>query len=373
MIVIILAFVMSFLMCRIVLFTANVNGDLLMDHQLNDIQKMHDKPVPRIGGAAIFTSLVFISVYGATIAASWSQFYSGLLISVFLVFLGGFTEDVSKRVTPLARLIFIISAVIFAVFAVHSMSLIRNLDHETLNRFLTFDIIAFVITCFAVVGISNAYNMVDGYNGLSSMAAIINVVGLYYLSYILNDVNSQLCCQILVAAILGFFVFNYPRGKIFLGDGGSYVIGFMISLISINLIESHRGQVSPFSVLLLVAYPFTEAVFTIVRRKFIHKTSAMAPDNLHLHQLVFSRCLHEKLSLLQRNSRVMPLMLIMMLPQLFFVIFYYKSTKNILLGLLAYVAYYTYVYVKLIKFKTPLVLSILAKPLISRRLLKESD
>lgn len=368
MIVTVLAFIMSFLMCRIVLFTANVNNSILMDDQLEDIQKMHDKPVPRIGGAAIFTSLVFISVYGATIAAKWSQFYSGLLISVFFVFLGGFTEDVSKRVTPLVRLIFIISAVIFAVFVVHSMSLIRNLNHQTLNQLLTFDAISFIITCFAVVGISNAYNMVDGYNGLSSMAAILNVAGLYYLSYMLNDTNSQFCCQILIAAILGFFVFNYPRGKIFLGDGGSYIIGFLISLISINIVESHRGAISPFAVLLLVAYPFTEAVFSIVRRKFIHKTSAMAPDNMHLHQLVFSRCLHEKLSLLQRNARVMPIMMIMMLPQLFCVMYYYDNNTIMLIGLLIYFIYYIYIYTMLIKFKTPIILSLLAKPLVGLKI-----
>lgn len=366
MIVVVLAFVMSFLMCRIVLFTADANT-ILMDNQLDDIQKMHDKPVPRIGGAAIFTSLVFVSVYGATAAAKWSQFYSGLIISVFFVFIGGFTEDVSKRVTPLARLIFIISAVIFAVFVVHSMSLIRDLNHQTLNHLLTYDAVAFIITCFAVVGISNAYNMVDGYNGLSSMAAMLNVIGLFYLSYMLHDENSQLCCQVLLAAILGFFVFNYPRGKIFLGDGGSYVIGFLISLLSINLVESHRGDISPFSVLLLVAYPFTEAIFSIIRRKLIHKTSAMAPDNLHLHQLVFSRCLHKKLSLLQRNARVMPLLITMMIPQLFCVIFYYNNNNVMLLGLLIYFLYYIYVYVMLIKFKTPILLSLIAKPLIGKK------
>lgn len=346
-----MSFLVSLLISQVVIFSASSGESGIMDHDLDAIQKMHDKPVPRIGGAAIFVSLVFIVVYGASIQASWSQFYAGMIASVFFVFIGGFAEDISKKVSPSIRIVFIVAAVVFSVFVVHSMDLIRNLESETINLAISYDVVAFIITCFAVVGISNAYNMIDGYNGLSSASAMINVLGIAYLSYALGDSNILFCSLVLVSTIFGFFVCNYPYGKIFLGDGGSYLIGFLISLLSINLIEAHSGDISPFAVLLLVVYPFTEAIFTILRRKLVHKTKATQPDDLHLHQLVFSKCTDGSISLMKRNARVMPIILIMVIPQTLAVIFFYKSTPIMLLGILLYVLYYVCVYLTLMFFK----------------------
>lgn len=344
-----MSFFISLLVSMAIIFSANMGGSGIMDYDLNAIQKMHDIPVPRIGGVAIFISLVFISVYGSSIGAEWSQFFARVIISAFFVFLGGFIEDVSKKVTPFIRIMFIIFAVIFGVFFSHSMDLVRNLDHDLINTVLEYDLIAFSITCFAVVGISNAYNMIDGYNGLSATAAIINITSIAILSYYLNDSYLLFSSIVIIGAILGFLLLNYPRGKIFLGDGGSYLIGFLISMMSISLVEDHRGAISPFAVLLLVIYPFTEAVFTIFRRKFVHKTKATEPDDLHLHQLVFNKFTNKNKSLVRRNATVMPLMLIMIIPQMLMVLAFYQSTMIMLSGVLAYFILYTCVYTLLIK------------------------
>lgn len=364
--IVMLTLVISILMTKVVVHIANSSSQVVLDSQLDGVQRMHDTPVPRIGGLAIFTSMVFIALYGANTMASWSQFYSGMIASLFFVFIGGFTEDLAKNITPMIRVVFLISAVIFATFVVHTMFLVRNVDHETINQILKYDIFAFAVTCFAVVGISNAYNMIDGYNGLASTTAMINSLCLMYLSYRIGDMNSVMYSGILFAAILGFWVFNYPLGKVFLGDGGSYVIGFMISLISIDLVGSNVGKISPFAVLLLVIYPFTEAVFTIIRRKFIHKTKATQPDILHLHQLVFSRCFHNQIPLLKRNARVMPILLLMTLPPSICTLFIFNSTSMVLLVMFIYVIYYVYIYVQLIRFRTPLVFGWVAKLLTNR-------
>lgn len=357
-----LTFLLSFIVTKIVVSVAvrREESGFGLDNNSGAVQRMHSKPVPRIGGLAIFISMVFTALYGSAVHATWGSMYAALIMSVFFVFIGGLAEDLSGRVTPVVRMLFMMSAVVFTIYALSSMNMIRNLEHETLNQFLSYEIIAFIITCFAVVGISNAYNMIDGYNGLSSFTAMINLLGLSYLGYHLGDFNIVFCAAMLVAAIAGFFVFNYPFGKIFLGDGGSYTIGFLVSLISLNLVGRHIGAISPFTVLLLVAYPFTETIFTIFRRKFIHKTRAMQPDCLHLHQLIFSRCFHEKMSLLHKNARVMPIAAIMMIPQTVCAILWYDNTMMILLSLLAYWVFYVYVYVMLIKFKTPLLFKCVA-------------
>lgn len=361
---VILTFFVSFVVAAIIVYTANDRNStgvkLGLDNNAGAVQRMHSAPVPRIGGVAIFASMIFCALYGASITASWNTLYSRLIMSVFFVFIGGLAEDLTGRVTPVMRLIFMISAVVFTVYFLSSMPVIKNIEADAFNKILQYDVVAFFITCFAVVGISNAYNIIDGYNGLSSLTAIINAFGLFYIGYILGDQNAVFCSLILIAAILGFLVFNYPFGKIFLGDGGSYTIGFLIAFISINLVGSHQGSISPFTVLLLVAYPFTEALFTIFRRKFIHKTRAMQPDSLHLHQLIFSRCLHENAPLLKRNARVMPLASVMMIPQTICAILWYNNSYMILLSLLAYWVFYVYNYVMLIKFKTPLIFRVLA-------------
>lgn len=343
----------SLLMCKVIIYTDKIHSQLSLDSQIEAIQKMHVHPVPRIGGVAIFVSLVFAALYSANLGLPWSGFYAGLITSLFFVFLGGLTEDLSKAVSPFVRMGFMLFAILYAVYISGTMPLIRHLGEHHINLILSFDIAAVLITCFAVIGISNAYNIIDGYNGLSSAASLLNVLGLAYLSYLLGDTVLFFISLSLIAAILGFFVFNYPHGKLFLGDGGSYSLGFVISLISLNLVEHHHHHISPFAVLLLVVYPFTETVFTIIRRKFVHKTRAMQPDNLHLHQLVFDRCLPTHLPLLWRNCRVMPIMLLFMLPQTFLVMLFYKSTSIMLLGIAVYVCFYVYFYLRLARFKTP--------------------
>lgn len=353
MFVVVFSFLISLLMVKVIIYTNDVHSKVTLDSDTSAIQKMHEHSVPRIGGLAIFVSITITTLYGDSVNAIWSSFYSGLIVASFFVFIGGITEDLSKSVSPAVRMLFMITAVVFAVFISHSMPMIKHFANENIDYVLGVDALAFMITCFAVVGISNSFNIIDGYNGLSATATIVNTLALAYLSWKLNDHNLMIISLSITMAVFGFLVFNYPYGKIFLGDGGSYTIGFIISLISINLIEGHIGQISPFAVLLLVVYPFTETVFTIFRRKIIHKTKATQPDNLHLHQLIFDRCLPHNLPLLYRNSRIMPLMLMFILPQSIFCIVFYNNTRAILFGIVAYVCYYVYLYWRLATFRTP--------------------
>lgn len=361
-----LTFIVSLLMIKVIIYTSHIHARVTLDSDLAGIQKMHEHAVPRIGGLAIFVSMTFTALYGANIGAAWAPFYAGLITSLFFVFIGGLTEDLSKAVSPAVRMAFMAAAVVFAVFISHTMPMIRHLAHVNLDLVLSIDVLAFIITCFAVVGVANSYNIVDGYNGLSSTAAIINALGLAYLSWVLNDTTLVVVSLSFTTATLGFWVYNYPRGKIFLGDGGAYSIGFMISFISINLVERHVGEISPYTVLLLAAYPITETVFTIVRRKFIQKTKATQPDSLHMHQLVFDRCLPRNSPILYRNSRVMPLMLTIIIPPTIVALIWYKSTLIMLLGLLAYISYYSYFYIRLVRFKTPKILVWKAKLLTNK-------
>jgi UDP-N-acetylmuramyl pentapeptide phosphotransferase/UDP-N-acetylglucosamine-1-phosphate transferase len=153
---------------------------------------------------------------------------------------------------------------------------------------LAYPALAIGITCFAVAGVANAFNIIDGYNGLSSMVAIIILGGLAYVAFQVGDIQIMIAALAMIGALLGFLVWNYPHGLIFLGDGGAYLVGFWIAELSVLLTARHP-EVSKWFPLLLCIYPIFETLFTIYRRVILKRVHPGMPDALHLHQLIYRR------------------------------------------------------------------------------------
>jgi UDP-N-acetylmuramyl pentapeptide phosphotransferase/UDP-N-acetylglucosamine-1-phosphate transferase len=156
------------------------------------------------------------------------------------------------------------------------------------NLMIAYPFLAITITCFAVGGVANAFNIIDGYNGLSSMVAIIILGGLAYVAFQVGDTQIMIAALAMIGALLGFMVWNYPRGLIFLGDGGAYLVGFWIAELSVLLTARHP-EVSKWFPLLLCIYPIFETLFTIYRRVILKRVHPGMPDASHLHQLIYRR------------------------------------------------------------------------------------
>jgi len=156
-------------------------------------------------------------------------------------------------------------------------------------------LIAVPFTIFAIVGVINAFNIIDGLNGLSSGIALISLASFYYLAGKYDLIELKLIILILLFSILGFFVLNFPFGKIFLGDSGSYFLGFSLAVISILLINLSNGKVSPWFPSVVLFIPIWETLFSIYRRKREGK-NPFIPDNFHIHQLVYSLVKNNPLS-----------------------------------------------------------------------------
>jgi UDP-N-acetylmuramyl pentapeptide phosphotransferase/UDP-N-acetylglucosamine-1-phosphate transferase len=115
----------------------------------------------------------------------------------------------------------------------------------------------------------------------------------------------------MIGALLGFLVWNYPKGKIFLGDGGAYLLGFWLAEISVLLVVRHP-EVSPWFPMLLLVYPIFETLFSMYRRKVIQGQSPGHPDRQHLHQVIYMRLKRSRTdtsdpaSLTRLNSMVAP-------------------------------------------------------------------
>lgn len=279
---------------------------LLSDHLHAGPQRFHTSPTPRLGGIGIFMAL-FAAVGLAFLKGdAFKRELLLLSLASLPAFLGGLLEDFLGKLSPKLRL-FLIWCSGTAVFFLLGAKITR-LDLP-LDRVFNVLFISYFFTVFALTGLSNAINIIDGFNGLASMVSIIIFLALGYVSYKVGDYFITTVCLTMVGAQTGFFILNYPNGLIFLGDGGAYLTGFVIGTISILLVKRHP-EVSAWFPFLVCIYPIFETLFSIYRKKFLRKISPFLPDGLHLHMLIYKRLtkwlLGPSASKLKRNAATSP-------------------------------------------------------------------
>jgi UDP-N-acetylmuramyl pentapeptide phosphotransferase/UDP-N-acetylglucosamine-1-phosphate transferase len=257
------------------------------DSNLSGVQKFHTSAVPRVGGVAIFFAIL-LALCARYFENAEVGLFGFLLVACSVpAFLSGLIEDLTKKVGVKVRLLAtMVSAVLAGYFLNGWLGGVQILGID--NLMMAYPFVAVAITCFAVGGVANAFNIIDGYNGLSSMVAVIILSGIVYVAFKVNDYPIMIAALAMIGALLGFLVFNYPRGAIFLGDGGAYLVGFWIAELSVLLTARHP-EVSKWFPLLLCLYPIFETVFTIYRRLVLQKAHPGMPDALHLHQLIYMR------------------------------------------------------------------------------------
>ncbi|QJC55766.1 putative undecaprenyl-phosphate N-acetylglucosaminyl 1-phosphate transferase [Polaromonas vacuolata] len=271
----------ALLVALLLVATQRWHGKHTMDAD-QGVQKFHTEPTSRVGGIAIVAGVVA----GYLMADSERKLLLGPLIFAGIPsFAFGLLEDITKRVSVKTRLLATMSSGILG-WAITGYS-ITDVDVWGLNWFLSFTLISVAFTAFAVSGIANAINIIDGFNGLSSGTVLIILLAFGILATSLDDTHLAKVCLILAGAVSGFLMVNWPFGKIFLGDGGAYFIGFALAWIAVLLLHRHP-QVSAWAPMLMCGFPVLEVFFSIVRRRR-RRLSPGDPDCLHLHSLVKRR------------------------------------------------------------------------------------
>lgn len=245
------AFLVSLIVTLLLIRYQHFHGHITGDNDLNGIQKFHAKPVPRIGGLGIFIALIICEVANLFLEAEVAKF--GLLVVVASVpaFFAGFIEDLTKRVSVNIRFLATIFSALIGGTVLSAW--ITRLNIPAIDYLLVFGIASIMLTCFAVAGVVNAFNIIDGYNGLSGMVAVIILGGISYVANQVGDRAISITALAAAGSISGFLVWNYPRGLIFLGDGGAYLIGFIVAELSILLVgrKSRSLTLVPFFALFL--------------------------------------------------------------------------------------------------------------------------
>lgn len=236
----------------------------------------HSRPASRLGGVAVCLSILCVIIIQNH---SW---HIGIAISAVPIFCVGLLEDFDRPLPPKFRLaVGALSATMFIGFEGH---LITYVGFEWGNIALSFTPIAILFTIFCVVALINAFNFIDGINGLASGKTMIVSFALMWLAATYKEPNLTLLGTAIFFASLGLFMLNYPQGRIFLGDAGAYTLGFLLA-VSLITLQSKHAEISAWSILLIIFWPIADMGHSIFRRRLSGRRSDR-PDKLHFHHVI---------------------------------------------------------------------------------------
>ena len=321
------------------------------------VQKFHSHWVPRLGGIPIFVAF-FTGVIGLALTFHEQVGLSTALIVCLLPAFGiGLVEDFTRRAGVFTRLVFTMISAALGWWLLDAG--LMRLDIPVIDSLLSNSSwAALVLTLVAVAGVAHAVNIIDGYNGLSGFYAFVVAGALAIVAGQVEDYFLMKCALMLAAALLGFLFWNFPYGKIFMGDAGAYLTGFLIAEISVLLV-ARNPQVSPWFPLLLMVYPVWETLYSMARRVANGLAQVGRPDALHLHHLIYRRLVkrwggsrdpHHRM---MRNSvtslYVWGLSTLCAIPAILF----WSHTAILMLFVGLFVVSYIVLYRRLVQFRSP--------------------
>lgn len=344
--ILLLVFVGTFLVSLVLVNTQAWHGRYSNDSHLG-VQKFHTEATPRIGGMAVLVGCVL--AWGLARPAM-RAILGPLLLAGMPAFMFGLAEDLTKRVSISKRLLATMASGVLG-WAITGQS-ITDVNVPGLDWLLGFTVLSVAFTAFAVGGVANAINIIDGFNGLAAGTLIIILCAFALMLSALGDADLMQVCLILAGVVFGFALLNWPLGKLFLGDGGAYFLGFAVAWLAVLMLNRH-SEVSAWAPLLVCGFPFLEVIFSIIRR-WRRRASPGAADCLHLHSLVKRRIVRRLLprtSTLLRNSVTGSVMWLAALLPAAFALQYPTNTPALVLGFALYAFLYSAAYARLTQFR----------------------
>ena len=293
---------------------------------------------PLTGGIFIYLSILFFFDY----------LNISLLIFSLIILILGVISDLKLIKSANKRLFFQILIVLG--FIIISDTQITDTRINFLNDFLSIKYFNFLFVIFCILILINGSNFFDGLNTLN--------IGYYFfviliINYLISNneifVSEPQVYKNLIFILIFVYLLNFTN-KVFLGDSGSYLLGFIFSILLIDLYESNN-HISPFYIILLVWYPCYENLFSIIRKKILNR-STMKPDSNHLHQLIFY-FIKKKLSLKISYANLLSANLINIYNFLIFLISssFISNTKTIIVFIMLNLVVYTVIYYKLFTYR----------------------
>ena len=274
-------FPISFLFSVLLIFISKIIGKKGIINIRQSPQTLHTRSVSRFGGIAIFFSLLLVSLVDS------SENYEFLKTALYCsspIFILGILDDFQFEIKPFIRLLIVFPSAFLSYYFLGIEA--YSVDIPYLDYLFNFKIFSILFICFAVAGMVNAFNMIDGINGLVLLYSLTICILILLFQSSSSSAQINLFFVAIFFAILAVFILNFPFGRIFLGDGGAYFLGIMLS---VGVIKYYQiNGLSPWYVFSVFIYPITDVLISIIRR-IIAKVSIFNPENKHLHHLVYKR------------------------------------------------------------------------------------
>jgi UDP-GlcNAc:undecaprenyl-phosphate/decaprenyl-phosphate GlcNAc-1-phosphate transferase len=249
-------------------------------------RKIHNDPIPRLGGVGIFLGLLVAALavpllLPVLFPAAWPMSYSLRYVPVFISFalinVMGLVDDFHNLHALLKFLLQIIAASLVTIggFTISLVS-IPGLAPFSLGIF------AYPITVLWIVAISNAINLMDGIDGLAGGIAALSALSLGIMSLLHGGANAAILSFCLFGAVLGFLIFNFPPARVFMGDSGSLLLGFVLAVIPLLGTPGGISIGSMFAPATVLLIPIMDTISAIIRR-VQEKRPIYSPDKQHIH------------------------------------------------------------------------------------------
>jgi len=251
-----------------------------------DEKDLKGKKIPRIGGIAIvisvIISLLFMRIVFGHIFLNIGEEsnFSLFFLAALIIFILGIYDDLKEAEAVKKFLLQIIAAILifFAGFKIAEIS-VPFIGTKSLG----FDFLSFLLTIIWVVGITNAVNIMDGLDGLAVGVSFMAALSMGVLAFISAQYHIVVMIAILLGGMIGFYPFNFPRAKIYLGDSGSMVIGFLLAVLSISGIHRKVSLAMALMIPIIILFlPILETLVTIIRRVY-RRQNIFTGDTDHFH------------------------------------------------------------------------------------------
>lgn len=266
----ILIFVLALVLIKLIIKNAVKLG--LVD--VPNERSMHTRHHPRGAGIGIFLAVAVIGLYFEYMLLGD---YTLTCLATFFVFVVGVLDD-HQDTSPNTKFIVLAIAALMVYY--------DGIYVDTLGTLFGMDIslgwLALPFTLFAIVGFTNALNLVDGLDGLAGSISIIILSALFSIGYANDDSFMVMVSGSFIAALLAFMVYNWNPASIFMGDSGSLVLGFVIGFLVIK----SATYIHPVTVLFIIAVPLMDTIIVMIRRKCQGK-SMFEADKTHLHHVLY--------------------------------------------------------------------------------------
>ena len=246
-------------------------------------RKIHTDTIPHLGGigivAGVVVSLGVLAAFFAPIGRGFPGFLVKMLFPVGMIVALGLIDDIKNLKAHQKLFVQTLSSIILAVSGIHLLIGLPAFDMHLLFVIL--------FTTFYLLGISSSVNLIDGHDGLAAGVSLISA-GAFGVTAVLIGAPGLLCVSLaLSGGCLGFLVYNFPPGKIFMGDTGSLFLGIMLGILACSVTMIRPGVSTFFGACFILSVPMVDAWLAIARR-FTLRRPVFEADCMHIHHVLTS-------------------------------------------------------------------------------------